>query len=184
AWTVVVAVPVLVLLLAQVRRRYRQVTAAISLQPEDDRRLVLPQRQEPLANTSLVWLASWTRPSLEALRYACSISDRVVGVWVCSERDDPRRIRELWHQSTADAPGLELQLLESPFASLIDPFVAYVEAEEGRHPHQQFTIVMPMAIPRYRFDGVLLNQRGMNLRRALDAHRNCVFTQGSFHLPG
>ena len=54
AWTVVVAVPVLVLLLAQVRRRYRQVTAAISLQPEDDRRLVLPQRQEPLANTSLV----------------------------------------------------------------------------------------------------------------------------------
>ena len=184
AWTVVVAVPVLVLLLGQVRRRYRQVTAAISLQPEDDRLVRLPQRQEPLANTSLVWLASWTRPSLEALRYACSISDRVVGVWVCSDRDDPGRIRELWRLSTADAPGLELQLLESPFASLMDPFVAFVEREERSQPDQQFTIVMPMAIPRYRFDGVLLNQRGVNLRRALDAHRNRVFTQVSFHLPG
>ena len=184
AWAVVVAVPVLVLLLAQVRRRYRQVTAAISLQPEDDQRLLLPQRQEPVGNISLVWLTSWTRPTLEALRYACSISDRVVGVWVCSDRDDPRRMREVWRQSTADAPGLELQLLDSPFASLIDPFVAFVEREERSQPDQQFTIVMPMAIPRYRFDGLLLNQRGVNLRRALDAHRNRVFTQVSYHLPG
>ncbi|MBU6354873.1 MAG: amino acid permease, partial [Cyanobacteria bacterium REEB498] len=81
-------------------------------------------------------------------------------------------------------PGLELQLLDSPFASLIDPFVAFVEREERSQPDQQFTIVMPMAIPRYRFDGLLLNQRGVNLRRALDAHRNRVFTQVSYHLPG
>jgi amino acid transporter len=183
AWTVVIAVPVLVALLAQVRRRYRQVDAAIALQPGDDLRVQLPERRDPVGNQSLVWLASWTRPSLEALRYACSVSDRVVGVWVCSDRDDPERIRERWQQITGGAPGLELELLQSPYASLIDPFVEFVDAKKRRHPDTRYMIVMPMAIPRYRFDGVLLNQRGLNMRRALQAHGNRVFTQVSFYLP-
>jgi hypothetical protein len=43
--------------------------------------------------------------------------------------------------------------------------------------------VMPMAIPRYRFDGLLLNQRGVNMRRALDARRSRVFTLVRYYLP-
>jgi hypothetical protein len=174
---------VLVALLAQVRRRYRQVDAAIALQPGDDLRVQLPQRRDPVGNQSLVWLPSWSRPTLEALRYACSVSDRVVGVWVCSDRDDPERIRQRWQQITGGAPGLDLELLHSPYASLIDPFVDFVNAEQRRHPETQFMIVMPRAIPRYRFDGVLLNQRALNMRSALEAHGNRVFTQVSFYLP-
>jgi hypothetical protein len=183
AWTVVIAIPVLVALLALVRRRYRQVEAAIALPPDPLPPLQLPRRSEPLGNHSLVWLPSWSRPTLEALRYACGISDRVVGVWVCSDRDDPQRIRERWRQCTGGAQGFELELLQSPYASLMDPFVAFVEDQERLHPDTRFTVVMPMAIPRYRFDGLLLNQRGLNLRRALEARANPVFTQVSFYLP-
>jgi hypothetical protein len=45
------------------------------------------------------------------------------------------------------------------------------------------TIVMPMAIPRYRFDSLLLNQRGINMHRALDASGNRVFTLVRYYLP-
>ena len=183
AWTVVIAIPLLVATLARVRQRYRKVYAAIGLQPGDDIRVHLPQRSQPLGNNSIVWLASWSRPSLEALRYACTVSDRVVAVWVCAADDDREAIRAQWHQCVGDQPGLELQLLESPFASMIDPFVAFVEEEERRHPDRNVTIVMPMAIPRYRFDDLLLNQRGLNMRRALDAHRNRVFTLVRYYLP-
>ena len=183
AWTVVIAIPLLVAMLARVRQRYRQVFATIGLQPGEDVRVQLPQRPQPLGNTSIVWLPSWTRPTLEALRYACTVSDRVVGVWVCLETDDREAIRAQWRQCVGDGPGLELQLLESPFASTIDPFVEFVDAEERRHPDSSLTIVMPMAIPRYRFDDLLLNQRGLNMRRALDAHRNRVFTLVRYYLP-
>ena len=183
AWSVVIAIPLLVWMLAQVRRRYRRVSAAIALQPGDDLLLQLPPRREPLGNRSIVWLASWSRPTLAALRYATRVSDRVVGVWVCAEDDDREAIRRQWQACTADAPGFELRLLESPYASLIDPFVEEVAEEEQRDPASTVTIVMPMAIPRYRFDDLLLNQRGLNMRRALDAHRNRVFTLVRYYLP-
>ena len=67
--------------------------------------------------------------------------------------------------------------------SLIDPFVAFVAAEQQAHPEVSHTIVMPMAIPRYRFDSLLLNQRGINMHRALDASGNRVFTLVRYYLP-
>ena len=43
-------------------------------------------------------------------------------------------------------------------------------------------IVMPMAIPRKPFDGLLLNQRAINMRQALVDQRNRVFTVVRFYL--
>jgi hypothetical protein len=185
AWTVVIAIPLLVWMLARVRYRYDTVYRAIGLGPNEDRSLRLPQRRDPLGNISLVWVPSLSRPSLAALRYAATVSDRVVAVWVLADDDDPAMIRRNWQQCVGDtAPaGLELVLLDSPFASLVDPFAEFVADEEQRHPESTFTIVMPMAIPRYRFDGLLLNQRGLNMRRALDARRSRVFTLVRYYLP-
>ena len=183
AWTVVIAIPLLVTLLARIRHRYTVVYRAISLKPGDDLSLRMPQRRDPVGNTSLVWVPSFSRPTLEALRYAATVSDRVVGVWVLAPDEDPAAIKAQWQQCVGDGQGFELRLLESPFSSLVDPFVEFVAEEERRHPHTTFTIVMPMGIPRYRFDGLLLNQRGVNMRRCLDAHGNRVFTLVRYYLP-
>jgi hypothetical protein len=183
AWTVVIAIPLLVWMLARIRHRYRRVYKAIALRPDEDLAVRMPQRRDPVGNTSLVWLPSWSRPTLEALRYAATVSDRVVAVWVCAEQDDRRAITAHWHRIVGDQAGFELRLLDSPYASLVEPFVDFVAEEEQRHPHDTFTIVMPMGIPRYRFDNLLLNQRGLNMRRSLDAHRNRVFTLVRYYLP-
>ena len=183
AWTVVIAIPLLVWLLASIRRRYRRVYAAIALPQEPGEPVRLPQRHEPVGNRSLVWVPSMSRPSLDALRYAAQVSDEVIAVWVRSEEEDPAHIRAHWQTWVGDSPGLRLEILDSPYASLIDPFVAFVEAQEEAHPDLTTTIVMPMAIPRYRFDGLLLNQRGLNMRQALDASGNRVFTLVRYYLP-
>jgi hypothetical protein len=107
----------------------------------------------------------------------------VVGAWVQAEEDDPAQIRQRWQQLAGADPNLELQILESPFASLITPFVDFVETLEQQHPDRTLTIVMPMAIPRYRFDSLLLNQRGINMRQALDQRHNRVFTLVRYYLP-
>ena len=183
AWTVVIAIPVLVLLLARIRGRYRRVYRAIALAPDTREPIAVPQHTPPIANTSVVWIASLSRPSLEALRYAATVSDRVIGVWVRAEEDDPAAIQQLWDQVLGGDPNLELRILESPFASLVTPFVDFVESLEQQHPDRSLTIVMPMAIPRYRFDSLLLNQRGINMRQALDQRHNRVFTLVRYYLP-
>ena len=183
AWSVVIAIPLLVAFLARIRHRYRQVYTAIAL-PSDQRSMVqLPPRRDPVGNRSIVWIASLSRPSLDALRYAARVSDEVIGVWVRSDEEDAATIEQDWQRLVGASPGIHLQILESPYASLIDPFVRFVEAQEDANPDLTTTIVMPMAIPRYRFDGVLLNQRGINMHRALDASGNRVFTLVRYYLP-
>ena len=183
AWTVVIAIPLLVLLLARIRRRYRRVFAAIAVPPEQRSELHLPVRSEQLGNRSIVWIPALSRPTLRALHYAAQVSDQVTGVWVCSNAQELAVIRRDWQRLVGDSPGITLRILDSPYASLVDPFVAFVAAEEQAHPDVSHTIVMPMAIPRYRFDSLLLNQRGMNMHRALDASGNRVFTLVRYYLP-
>jgi len=183
AWIVVIAIPLLVWLLARIRGRYRRVYAAISLPAEAQGTVRLPDRRDPVGNCSIVWIASLSRPSLDALRYAAKVSDQVIGVWVRSEEDDIEMIRRDWQRLVGESPGIHLHILASPFSSLVDPFVAFVASEEQDHPDVTYTIVMPMAIPRYSFDSLLLNQRGINMHRALDASGNRVFTLVRYYLP-
>lgn len=183
AWSVVIAIPLLVLLLARTRMRYRQVYAELDLKPGESSLVQVHQRSEPIGNISIVWIPAWNRPTIDALRYAATVSDRVIGVWVRPEDGDPELIRREWQLSVGDDPNLELQILESPFSSLINPFADFVDAIEERDPAQTLTIVMPMAIPRYRSDSLLLNQRAINMRAALDQRQNRVFTMVRYYLP-
>jgi amino acid transporter len=183
AWTVVIAIPLLVLMLARIRRRYRRVFAELELQPGDAVDLRLPARAEPIGNCSIVWIPVWCQPALQALSYAATVSDRVIAVWVRPDDGDPEPLRHAWLRSVGDNPRFELHILESPYASLITPFVDFVESVEASDPDQTLTIVMPIAIPRYRFDSLLLNQRAINMRMALDQRHNRVFTMVRYYLP-
>jgi len=183
AWTVVIAIPALVVLLARIRGRYRRVYQAIAVDPTHEAQITVSAHSPPIGNTSVVWIPSFSRPTLDALRYAATVSDRVVGAWVRAEEDDLDLIRQRWDHVVGSDPNLELRILESPFASLVTPFVDFVESLEQEHPDRSLTIVMPMAIPRYRFDSLLLNQRGINMRQALDQRHNRVFTLVRYYLP-
>ena len=183
AWSVVIAIPLLVLLLASVRRRYRRVFSQLELQPGEGCAIQLAPRSGAIGNISIVWIPAWHRPTLDALRYAAKVSDRVIGVWVRPEDGDGELLRSQWQRSVGDDPRLELQILESPSASSITPFADFVDAVEEGDPDQTLTIVMPMAIPRYRFDTLLLNQRAINMRTALDQRHNRVFTMVRYYLP-
>ena len=182
AWTVVVAMPLIVLMLTAVRRRYRQVFGAMAIPPEPQPPVKLTPRAAPIGNRAIVWSASLSQPTLLALRYAAAISDHVLAVWVRSDHEDPEQIRRAWQEAVGIDSEVELRILESPFASLIAPFVNCVSEEETSHPEAFHTIVMPMVIPRLPFDGLLLNQRAINLRQALLDQHNRVFTVVRYYM--
>ena len=176
AWTVVIAIPLLVAGLARIRRRYRQVYAAIA-PPEGMAPLRCPPRATAMGHHCIVWIAGLTLPSFEAVRYACSFADSVTAVMVLEEADEAGLISAEWDRLVGTETGnLEFKLLDSPFSSLLDPFCDYVEQEEKQHPERTTTVVMPMAIPRDRLDMTLLNQRALNLFRALSTDGSRVFS--------
>ena len=177
AWTIVIAIPLLIWALTRIRQRYRALYAAMAL-PVD---FVLP-RMEPhhpsLGNRCVVWMPRICRPTMQAIRYACNIADQVVAVAVLERPEREQELQEQWKQLVGEGPlAPQLVLLQSPYSSLIEPFCDYVaEQEHATPPGVSITVVMPVMIPRDRFDKLLLNQRANVLYEALADDRSRVFS--------
>ena len=183
AWTVVIAIPLLVWGLALIRRRYREIFASLALDPEGASLKLVP-RDPPTGHHAVVWVASMTQPSFEALRYACSFADSVTAVMVVQKEEEGGKLSQMWDRyAGTDTGALELVLLDSPYSSLIDPFCDFVMEEERRHPECTTTVVMPVAIPRDRLDVALLNQRARSLFEALSTDQSRVFSIVRYYVP-
>lgn len=183
AWTVVIAVPLLVWGLAGIRRRYREVYEAIA--PDEAMGpLQLIPRDPPLGHHAIVWMAALSRPSFEAVRYACSFADSVTAVIVLANPEQAGPISSAWDRYAGLETGaLDLVLLESPFSSTIGPFCDFVMETERLRPDCITTVVMPVAIPRDRLDAMLLNQRALSLLAALANDHSRVFSIVRYFIP-
>ena len=183
AWTVVIAIPLVVWGLALIRSRYREIFAALALNPERSALKLVP-RDPPTGHHAIVWIASMMQPSFEAVRYACSFADSVTAVIVVQKEEDAGKLSQRWDRyAGTDTGALELVLLDSPFSSLLDPFCDFVMEQERRHPELTTTVVMPVAIPRDRLDMALLNQRARSLFEALSTDQSRVFSIVRYYVP-
>ena len=183
AWTVVIALPLVVWGLALIRRRSREVQGLLApdpcMEPLFLKPIALPSRHH-----AIVWLAGLNQPSFEAVRYACSIADKVTAVMVLVDIKDADRIAAEWSRFAGlQTGGLEFQWLESPFSSLLQPFCDFVVEQERNHPDLCTTVVMPVVVPRDRLDQTLLNQRALNLFTALSAGKSRVFSIVRYYMP-
>ena len=176
AWTVVVAIPLLVAGLASVLRRYRSVYRAITPGPSQAPRLLQPS-PHGLNHHSIVWVSALLQPALDALDYACRVSNSVTAVHVLRDGEEAQTVQAQWSRLVADAGSHQVDLicLDSPFSSLVAPFSAFVAEQELQRPDQAITVVMPVVVPRDWFDALLLNQGAINLFQALAARHNHNF---------
>ena len=133
---------------------------------------------------AIVWMAALSRPSFEAVRYACSFADSVTAVIVLENPEQAGPISSAWDRYAGPETGaLDLVLLESPFSSLLDPFCDFVIETERLRSDCTTTVVMPVAIPRDRLDVMLLNQRAHNLFAALSSDYSRVFSIVRYFIP-
>jgi len=182
AWTVVIALPLVVWGLAVIRKRSREVQALLAPDPGMEP-LYLEPNTSP-RHQAIVWLGGLNQPSFEAVRYACSIADQVTAVMVVVDQDEAGQLSQEWDRLAGSQTGaLELKLLESPFSSLLQPFCDFVVDQEQLHPEQCTTVVMPFVIPRDHLDQTLLNQRAFNLFRALSDGKSRVFSMVRHYIP-
>lgn len=182
AWTVVIALPLVVWGLAVIRKRSREVQALLAPDPGMEP-LYLEPNTSP-RHQAIVWLGGLNQPSFEAVRYACSIADQVTAVMVVVDQDEAGQLSQEWDRLAGSQTGaLELKLLESPFSSLLQPFCDFVVDQEQLHPEQCTTVVMPFVIPRDHLDQTLLNQRAFNLFRALSDGKSRVFSMVRYYIP-
>ena len=171
AWIILVMIPVLVVIFTTTRRHYDQVASELTLRDWHPDTVG--------SHVVLVPIGSLQRAVIKALRYARSMSNDVRASTSKSIPPRPRRcaISGLeWGQS------VELVVLESPYRSLMEPLLEYIEEMQERDPSGYVTVILPEFVPRHLWQHLLHNQRALLIKGALLFKPNIVVTSVPFHL--
>jgi hypothetical protein len=78
--------------------------------------------------------------------------------------------------------GAELVILESPYRSLMEPLLEYIEQVQRNDPHGFVTVILPEFVPRRLWQHLLHNQHALLIKGALLFKPNVVVTSVPFHL--
>ncbi|HEV8347274.1 MAG TPA: APC family permease [Vicinamibacterales bacterium] len=171
AWIVLLLIPIIITVFKATRRHYDHVASQLTL------RNYVPQRR--VHNTVLMPVGGLQRAVVEALRYAETLSDDVRAVYVDVDQiatDQMRREWEIWGGKA------KLVVLESPFRSVMEPLLEYIEQVENERTDDYVTVILPEFVPARWWQHLLHNQRALLIKGALLFRPNTVVTSVPFHL--
>jgi hypothetical protein len=171
AWIIIVLIPVHVALFRATRRHYDGLSKQLSLQgwpPPETRR-----------NTVLIPVSGLQRAVIEALAYAKTLSGEVRAVYVDIDPGATEQLKTQWPRWSG---GLPLVVLESPYRSLMEPLLDYIEEVSSAQPGDYVTIVLPEFVPARWWHHLFHNQNALLIKGALLFRRNTVVTSVPFHL--
>ena len=171
AWIVIVMIPTLVVIFETTRRHYDTVAAELTLRG---------WRPEPVPHhVVLVPIGGVQKAVVQALRYARTLADDVRAVYVDIDATATRAVRAQWGEW---GQGVTLVVLESPYRSLMEPLLEYVEQVQNDGPGGCVTVILPEFVPRRIWHHLLHNQHALLIKGALLFKPNVVVTSVPFHL--
>ena len=163
AWIVILLIPLFVWMFRAVKRHYEAVAEQLTLEglsPEPWKGLASRKRQKVVVPVSGVH-----RGTLEALRFARSLSKDVTAVVVDVEPQVTARVREKWPLWGQKVP---LVVLDSPFRSTVGPLLAYLDERDMHEPERGLAVVvLPEFVPARWWHELLHNQTARAIKRAL-----------------
>jgi amino acid transporter len=172
AWIVLLLIPVHVLFFRATKHHYDVVASELSLKRWANR---TPRRH----NTVLVPISGVHAAVLQAIEYAKTLSPEVRAVYVNVDASTTDRLHQEWQQW---GQGVPLVVLDSPYRSLMEPFLEYVEQVDAEHPDDFLTVVLPEFVPAKWWHHLFHNQRALLIKGALLFKPNVVVTSVPFHL--
>jgi amino acid transporter len=170
-WVVLVAVPLLILLFHRIAAYYRLVGVQM-LAPRPT-----VTRGEPL---TIVPVSGMTAMTNDALDDARALGHPIQAVWVLLPTSglDADELADEWRAFAADVP---LTTLSTPYESVVDPIVRFVDREvaAGRRP---VLVVIPGAEPAKLRHRLLHNHIDEALARALRRREGVIIGRDPFRI--
>jgi amino acid transporter len=173
AWLILILIPCIVALLYAIHHHYQRVADELVLDP---RHVSLAKETKPIVIVPIPGLHLGVLP---ALSFARAISNSVTAVHITDDMEAAERLRRQWEEWDQKVP---LVIIESPFRSLIQPLVAYIDARQEDEPDRLVTVVLPEFVPKNWWEWVLHNQSALRLKATLFFRPNTVLADVPYHL--
>lgn len=171
AWIVIILIPALIVLFNRIHAHYRSVAAQLSLEGYRPR--------QGWRHHVLVLAPDIHQGVIPALQYARSISEDARALHVAIDPAREKRVRErftLWSR------GVPLVVLPSPYRSLIEPVMTYIDELQRRDPNSIITVVIPEFVPTGWWPKLLHGHGGLLLAMRLHFRPGVVVTNIPYHI--
>jgi len=160
AWISLLVIPLIVVAFIKIRAHYLSVGKQLSMHglPPSLRHFPKPRIVIPISGIH--------RGMVDAVNFACSISDRVTALFIDVDPGTAeKKLREQWN---AWFPDVELMVVESPYRSLVEPLLTYLDKTDAEHNDgQRAILILPEIIPASSWHEILHNQSAEEIKKAL-----------------
>ena len=169
AWIVLLLIPILIAGMVFIQRQYRSTNVQLAVRPGTV--FPGPRRQERV----VIPVPGLNRAVIQAVNVARSISRDIEAVLVSDSLDEAEAIRRAWKQQL---PWVPLTVVESPFRSLVNPVIAYLDVLDQAWPADREApitfVVIPEFVARSWWERILYNQSARRLRAGLLGRHHTV----------
>ncbi|HLG73595.1 MAG TPA: APC family permease [Chloroflexota bacterium] len=170
AWIVCLLIPIIIAMFLTIHRHYNQVQGELEGET--------PLSPAVIKHTIIVPVASLNRATIATLAYARSITPNVTAVHIAEDEESARSFREEW-QAWGDR--VPLVTIESPFRSVINPLLRYIDNIDRADPNDTITVILPEYVAAHWWEHLLHNQTALRLKAALLFRPGIVVTSVPYH---
>jgi amino acid transporter len=171
AWIIMLLIPIQVVLFRMTKEHYDDVAAQLTLTDW------VPEERHQ--NRVIVPISGVQRAVVSALDYARTLSSDVRAIYIDGDPTATSNMQKEWAKW---GRGVPLVVLDSPFRSLLEPLLEYIEQLNTRHPGDYVTVVLPEFVPARWWHHLFHNQRALLIKGALLFKPNTIVTSVPFHL--
>ncbi len=173
AWAVIVLIPLLVFLFQSIHRHYGEIAAELSLVG------AIPPRR--MGHRVVIPVSGVHRGVLPAIQYAKSLGaeTHVTAVYIDINPEATEAMRNAWEDW---GQGIPLDVIESPYRSVVTTLVDYIKKQEAMHPNSITTVVLPEFVPKVWWQQLLHNQTALMIKARLLFEPEIVVASVPHHL--
>ena len=171
AYIIIIALAVMLVVFKLIRSHYDHLASELNIQSG----MCIPGYR----SANLLLVPRLHRGVLKAVGYAKASAKDVRGLHVTLDYDSAARLKDDWAKFGVDMP---LVILDSPYRSLLEPVLDYIDQMIAEDPDLMVTVIVPQAVPKLWVQGLLHNNAAVGLKLALGTRRNVVITNVRYFL--
>lgn len=116
---------------------------------------------------------------LNAIRYGQSLTKDLRICYVKTDEEAYQRLKLAWQDKF---PDLKLYVLESPYRSISEPILKFIDTVSNEKPSEFITVIFPEFVTAKWYHQLLHNQTAWLIKLALIYKKNIIVTSVKYHL--
>ncbi len=170
AWIVIIITPVLVMMLMRIKKHYVALAKQLEIKESDLKGFDI--EKNCYSNLVIVPLESINQSSLRALRFAKTISDKVIAFNISIDEEQANKIKEKYSMINTDIP---LIVKYSPYRKVVSPLLKFIESTEYEYEKGDIiTVIVPQFSVKSWWQKIMHNNTSYFIQKELLKHKHIV----------